>query len=80
MRSTVAIVTAREFAPDASPIICSLTAEEKLAYRRAVNGAHAQVYSTDESPVEYNAFNPELQLWVAACLYWGFARLSSFFL
>jgi len=49
------------------------TAEEKLAYRRAVNGAHAQVYSTDESPVEYNAFNPELQLWVAACLYWGFA-------
>lgn len=46
--------------------------EEKLAYRRAVNGAHSQVYSTDESPVKYNAFDPELQLWVASCLYWGF--------
>ena len=49
------------------------TTEEKLAYRRAVNGVHAQVHSTDESPVKYNAFDPELQLWVAACLYWGFA-------
>ncbi len=48
------------------------TSEEKLAYRRAVNGSHRQVYSTDESPVKYNAFDPELQLWVAACLYWGF--------
>ena len=27
------------------------TDEQKAAYRRAVNGAHAQVYSTDESPV-----------------------------
>ena len=27
------------------------TAEQQAAYRRAVNGAHAQVYSTDESPV-----------------------------
>ncbi len=48
------------------------TNEEKLAYRKAVNGAHRQVYSTDSSPVEYNAFDPELQMWVAACLYWGF--------
>ncbi len=48
------------------------TTEEKLAYRRAVNGAHKQVYSTENSPVKYNAFDPELQLWVAACLYWGF--------
>lgn len=49
------------------------TAEEKLAYRRAVNGVHAHVHSTESSPVKYNAFDPELQLWVAACLYWGFA-------
>jgi uncharacterized protein (DUF2236 family) len=49
------------------------TAEEKLAYRKAVNGAHAQVYSTADSPVKYHAFDPMLQLWVAACLYWGFA-------
>ena len=36
-----------------------------------MNGAHAQVYSTDESPVKYNAFDKDLQLWVAACLYKG---------
>src|SRR6185436_14109932 len=27
---------------------------QKAAFRRAVNGAHAQVYSTDDSPVAYN--------------------------
>jgi uncharacterized protein (DUF2236 family) len=47
------------------------TPEQQAAYRRAVNGAHAQVYSTDESPVSYNAFDPELQMWVGACLYKG---------
>ncbi|MET0896435.1 MAG: oxygenase MpaB family protein [Mycobacterium sp.] len=45
--------------------------EQKAAFRRAVNRAHAQVYSTDESPVKYNAFDKDLQLWVAACLYKG---------
>ena len=44
---------------------------QKEAFRRAVNRAHAQVYSTPESPVPYNAFDPDLQLWVAACLYKG---------
>jgi uncharacterized protein (DUF2236 family) len=44
---------------------------QKAAYRRAVNKAHAQVYSTDDSPVKYNAFDKDLQLWVAACLYKG---------
>jgi uncharacterized protein (DUF2236 family) len=44
---------------------------QKAAFRRAVNGAHAQVYSTPDSPVQYNAFDPGLQLWVAACLYKG---------
>ena len=47
------------------------TDEQKAAFRKAVNGAHAQVYSTDESPVKYNAFNKDLQLWVGACLYKG---------
>jgi uncharacterized protein (DUF2236 family) len=47
------------------------TDAQKAAYRRAVNKAHAQVYSTDESPVSYNAFDKDLQLWVAACLYKG---------
>ena len=45
--------------------------EQKKAYRRAVNTSHAQVYSTPDSPVEYTAFDKELQLWVAACLYKG---------
>jgi uncharacterized protein (DUF2236 family) len=47
------------------------TPEQQAAYRRAVNGAHAQVYSTDESPVSYNAFDPDLQMWVGACMYKG---------
>jgi uncharacterized protein (DUF2236 family) len=47
------------------------TDEQKAAFRRAVNGAHAQVYSTPDSPVAYNAFDTELQLWVAACIYKG---------
>jgi uncharacterized protein (DUF2236 family) len=47
------------------------TDEQKAAFRRAVNRAHAQVYSTDDSPVSYHAFDPELQMWVAACLYKG---------
>jgi uncharacterized protein (DUF2236 family) len=45
--------------------------EQKAAFRRAVNRAHAQVYSTDESPVAYHAFDKDLQLWVGACLYKG---------
>ena len=49
-------------------------AEQKAAFRRAVNRAHAQVYSTDESPVYYNAFDNDLQLWVGACLYKGARR------
>lgn len=49
------------------------TSDEKLAYRRAVNWAHAQVRSSETSSVKYNAFDPELQMWVAACLFYGFA-------
>jgi uncharacterized protein (DUF2236 family) len=44
---------------------------QKAAFRQAVNRAHAQVYSTPESPVQYNAFDVHLQLWVGACLYKG---------
>jgi uncharacterized protein (DUF2236 family) len=44
---------------------------QKDAFRRAVNKAHAQVYSTAESPVQYHAFDVNLQLWVGACLYKG---------
>lgn len=47
------------------------TDEQKAAFRRAVDGAHAQVFSTESSPVEYSAFDKDLQLWVGACLYKG---------
>lgn len=47
------------------------TADDRRRFRQAVNRQHAQVRSRDDSPVEYNAMNPELQLWVAACLYIG---------
>lgn len=47
------------------------TAEERRFYRRQVNRSHAQVRSAATSPVRYNAFDPQLQLWVAACLYRG---------
>ncbi|MEB3062140.1 MULTISPECIES: oxygenase MpaB family protein [Mycolicibacter] len=45
------------------------TDQERAAYRDAINVAHRQVRSTDESPVKYNAFDRDLQLWVAACLF-----------
>lgn len=55
------------------------TAQQKLAFRRAVNGAHAQVYSTEESPVKYHAFDKNLQLWVGACLYKGVVDVHRLF-
>ncbi|GAB91606.1 oxygenase MpaB family protein [Gordonia rhizosphera] len=48
------------------------TDEEKAAFREAVNSAHRHVRSDEQSPVKYNAFNRELQMWVAACLFIGF--------
>jgi uncharacterized protein (DUF2236 family) len=45
--------------------------QDRAAFRQAVDGAHRHVRSTAESPVRYNAFDPNLQMWVAACLYVG---------
>src|SRR5690606_32544158 len=45
------------------------TEADRRLIRDAVNTAHAQVRSTPTSPVSYNAFDPKLQLWVAACLF-----------
>lgn len=56
------------------------SAEQKAAFRRAVNKAHAQVNSTEESPVSYNAFDKDLQLWVAACLYKGDVDVQRIFI
>lgn len=47
------------------------TDEERRRYRNAVDRAHTSVHSRPDSPVEYNAFDPELQRWVAACLHVG---------
>jgi uncharacterized protein (DUF2236 family) len=47
------------------------TPAERAAYRRTVDRSHAQVRSAPDSPVRYSAFDPQLQLWVAACLYQG---------
>ena len=47
------------------------TDEDKLLYREAVNSAHRHIKSGDDSPVRYNAFDRDLQMWVAACLFVG---------
>jgi uncharacterized protein (DUF2236 family) len=53
------------------------TDQDRRAFRTAVDRQHAQVRSTRSSPVRYNAMDPRLQLWVAACLYYGLADLIS---
>ncbi|WP_319456564.1 MULTISPECIES: oxygenase MpaB family protein [unclassified Mycobacterium] len=45
--------------------------EDRTAFREAVDGAHRHVKSPVGSPVRYNAFDQELQMWVAACLFVG---------
>ena len=52
------------------------TPELRKAYRHAVNKSHAYVRSDENSPVKYNAFDPKLQLWVAACLYRGWEDME----
>ncbi|MBF6178160.1 oxygenase MpaB family protein [Nocardia otitidiscaviarum] len=44
---------------------------DRADYREAVNRSHRTIRTKPTSPVKYNAFDPKLQLWVAACLYWG---------
>lgn len=60
-------------------VATSGTDEQKAAFRRAVNRAHAQVFSTESSPVQYNAFDKDLQLWVGACLYKGVVDVHRLF-
>jgi uncharacterized protein (DUF2236 family) len=45
--------------------------DDRAAFRDAVNDVHRQVKSGPTSPVPYNAFDRELQMWVAACLFVG---------
>lgn len=44
---------------------------ERLAMRHEVSRVHRQVRSSPADSVRYDAFDPEDQLWVAACLYRG---------
>ncbi|MBS9533363.1 DUF2236 domain-containing protein [Mycobacterium sp. M1] len=55
------------------------TDEERAAFKQAIDVAHRQVRSTKDSPVKYNAFDPQLQLWVAACIYKGSVDLYRMF-
>lgn len=45
--------------------------EDRAAFRDAVDEVHRQVKSGPQSPVRYNAFDLDLQMWVAACLFVG---------
>jgi uncharacterized protein (DUF2236 family) len=45
------------------------TDDDRALIRSEVDRVHALVRSNASSPVSYNAFDPKLQLWVAACLY-----------
>jgi uncharacterized protein (DUF2236 family) len=53
------------------------TPAERADVRHLINRSHAQVRSTADSPVAYSAFDPGLQLWVAACLYQGMVDVHS---
>ncbi|RNL82219.1 DUF2236 domain-containing protein [Halostreptopolyspora alba] len=55
------------------------TDRERQLYRREVNRSHAPVRSGASSPVSYNAFDHDLQLWVAACLYKGVEDVHRYF-
>ncbi|HVQ52454.1 MAG TPA: oxygenase MpaB family protein [Mycobacterium sp.] len=45
--------------------------DDRAAFREAVNSSHRHVKSAADSPVRYNAFDRELQMWVAASLFVG---------
>lgn len=54
-------------------IAASLLGDEEMReyVRREVNRQHRDVRSSEGDAVTYSAFDPELQLWVAACMYKG---------
>jgi uncharacterized protein (DUF2236 family) len=54
-------------------IAASLLGDEEMReyVRREVNRQHRDVHSSEGDAVSYDAFDPELQLWVAACMYQG---------
>ena len=53
------------------------TDADRALIRAEVDRVHALVRSNASSPMSYNAFDPRLQLWVAACLYRYLRRHST---
>ena len=54
------------------------TDADRALIRAEVDRVHALVRSKPSSPMSYNAFDPGLQLWVAACLYRYFIDMHEF--
>jgi uncharacterized protein (DUF2236 family) len=52
--------------------------EDRAQIRREVNRQHREVRSRDEDAVSYDAFDVDLQLWVAACMYRGALDAAEF--
>jgi uncharacterized protein (DUF2236 family) len=51
---------------------------ERDVLRSEVNAQHRLIHSSEGDAVTYDAFDPELQLWVAACMYRGSLDAMSF--
>ncbi|OCB58841.1 hypothetical protein A5722_06470 [Mycobacterium vulneris] len=54
------------------------TDADRAMLRTQIDRVHALVRSRESSPVSYNAFDPRLQLWVAACLYRYYVDMHEF--
>jgi uncharacterized protein (DUF2236 family) len=54
------------------------TDDDRALIRAEVDRVHALVRSNPASAVSYNAFDPTLQLWVAACLYRYYLDMHEF--
>lgn len=54
------------------------TEDERAQIRREVNRQHREVRSRDDDAVAYDAFDVDLQLWVAACMYRGALDAAQF--
>jgi uncharacterized protein (DUF2236 family) len=54
------------------------TEHERAVLRREVNAQHSQVHSDPEDAVAYDAFDTDLQLWVAACMFRGVVDAVTF--
>jgi len=52
--------------------------DDRARIRSEVNRQHRDVRSRDEDTVAYNAFDVDLQLWVAACMYRGALDAAKF--